>query len=68
MTVSTCSLPALPPEIGPEEVETGPSAVAAVTIAVAGTAQSADQAPPPATGTPRQAVRVKKAVKKKSKL
>jgi hypothetical protein len=63
-----CSLPTLPPGAGPEEVETGLSATAAVTIAVVGAAQSADQTPPPATGTPRRALRVKKATKKKSTL
>jgi hypothetical protein len=66
--VSTCSLPALPPGTEPEGVETGPSAAAAVTIAVAGTPPSADQASPSATGIPRRAWRVKKAAKKKSKL
>jgi hypothetical protein len=49
-------------------METGPSAVAAVTIAVAGTTQSAVQASPPAIETPRWALRVKKAAKKKSTL
>jgi hypothetical protein len=52
----------------PERVETGPSAIAAVTIAVAGTTHPADQALPPATGTPRRALRVKKSAKKKSTL
>jgi hypothetical protein len=41
---------------------------AAVTIAVAGTAPLAGETPPPATETPRQALRVKRAIKKKSTL
>jgi hypothetical protein len=49
-------------------VEAGPSAAAAVTIAVAGTPPSADQASLSATGVPRRAWRVKKAAKKKSTL
>jgi hypothetical protein len=40
----------------------------AVTVAVAGTAQQAGETPPPTTSTPRRALRVKKAVKKKSAL
>jgi hypothetical protein len=43
-------------------------ATAAVTIAVAGTAPQAGETPPPAMGMPRQAVRMKKAIKKKSVL
>jgi hypothetical protein len=66
--VSTCSLPALPPGTEPEGVETGPSAATAVTIAVAGTPPSADQASPSAMGIPRRAWRVKKAAKNKSTL
>jgi hypothetical protein len=49
-------------------MEMGPSAVAAVTITVAGTTQSAVQASPLATEAPRRALRVKKAAKKKSTL
>jgi hypothetical protein len=42
-----------------------PAAATAVTIAVAGTAPQAGETPPPATGTPCQAVQMKKAIKKK---
>jgi hypothetical protein len=81
LTVSICSPPAFP-EPGREEVGTGPSASAtgadpsasatgAVTIAVAGTAPPAGVTPLPAMGTMVEmpwAMRVKKAVMKKSSL
>jgi hypothetical protein len=47
---------------------TNPMASAAVTIVVAGTALEAGVTPPPTTSTPRRAMRVKKAVMKKSTL
>jgi hypothetical protein len=42
-----------------------PATTAAVTIAVAGTAPQADETPSLATETPRQAVQMKRAIKKK---
>jgi hypothetical protein len=45
-----------------------PSAAVAVTIVMAGNTPSTDQTPPPTTETPRRALRVKKAIKKKSTL
>jgi hypothetical protein len=45
-----------------------PATTAAITIAVAGTAPQADETPSPATETPRQAMRMKRAIKKKSVL
>jgi hypothetical protein len=68
LTMSSCSPSASSSRAEPEEERTGPSAAAAVTIAVAGTAPQAGETPPPATGTPRQAVRMKRAIKKKSVL
>jgi hypothetical protein len=68
LTFSVCSPPASPPQPEHQEMETDPAASAAVTIAVAGTAPSAGVTPPPTTRTPRQAMRVKKAVMKKSML
>jgi hypothetical protein len=81
LTVSICS-PSASPEPKHEEVGTDPSASAtgagpsasatgAVTIAVAGTTPAAGVTPLPATGTvveTLQAMRVKKAVMKKSSL
>jgi hypothetical protein len=64
--MSSCSPSASSTRAEPEEEETAPSAAAAVTIAVAGTAPQAGQTPPPAMGTPRQAVQMKRAIKKKS--
>jgi hypothetical protein len=52
----------------PEEERASPATATAVTIAVAGTAPQAGETPPPATETPRQAVRMKRAIKKKSVL
>jgi hypothetical protein len=46
-------------------VETDPASYATVIVAAAGTAPSAGVTPPPATSTPRRAMRVKKAVMKK---
>jgi nicotinamide mononucleotide (NMN) deamidase PncC len=46
-------------------VGSDPSATAAVTIAVAGIAPPAGETPTPATGTPRRALRMKKAIMKK---
>jgi hypothetical protein len=66
--VSSCSPSASPPRTEPEEVGSAPSATATVTIAVAGTAPPAGETPTPATGTPRRALRVKKAIMKKSVL
>jgi hypothetical protein len=65
---SSCSPSTSLTRAGPEEEETSPPAVAAVTIAVAGTTPQAGETPPPVTGTPRRAVRMKKAIKKKSVL
>jgi hypothetical protein len=65
---SSCSPSASSARAEPEEERTSPAAVAAVTIAVAGTAPQASETPLPATGTPRQAVLMKKAIKKKSVL
>jgi hypothetical protein len=62
---SSCSPSASPTRAGPEEEETSPPATAAVTIAVAGSTPQAGETPSPVTGTPRQAVRMKKAIKKK---
>jgi hypothetical protein len=67
MTFS-CSPSASSARAEPEEERMSPAAAAAVTIAVAGTAPQAGETPPPAMGTPRQAVRMKKAIKKKSVL
>jgi hypothetical protein len=64
--MSSCSPSASSSRAEPEEEEIAPSAAAAVTIAVAGTAPLAGETPPPAMGTPRQAVRMKRAIKKKS--
>jgi hypothetical protein len=49
-------------------METNPAASAVVTIAVAGTAPPAGETLPPTTSTARWAMRVKKAVMKKSTL
>jgi hypothetical protein len=68
LTVSTCSPSASSSRIWPEEVGAAPSAATAVTIAVAGTTPPAGETPPPATETPRQALLVKRAIKKKSTL
>jgi hypothetical protein len=68
LTVSTCSPSASSPKTEPEEVGAAPSATTAVTIAMAGTASPAGETPPPATETPRLALQVKKAIKKKSAL
>jgi hypothetical protein len=65
---SSCSPSASSARAEPEEEKTSPAAAAAVTIAVVGTAPQAGETPPSATGTPRQAVRMKKAIKKKSVL
>jgi hypothetical protein len=73
LTLSICSPPDSPPDPEREEVGTDPSASATgvVTIAVAGTAPPAGVTLPPAMSTvvetPR-ALRVKKAVMKKSSL
>jgi hypothetical protein len=64
--MSSCSPSASSSRAKPEEEETAPSTAAAITIAVAGTAPLAGETPPPATGMPRQAVRMKGAIKKKS--
>jgi hypothetical protein len=68
LTMSSCRPSASSSRAEPEEEETGPSAAAAVTIAVAGTAPQAGETPSPATGTLRQAIRMKRAMKKKSVL
>jgi hypothetical protein len=73
LTLPICNPPASPPEPEHQEVGTDPSvsATGAVTIVVAGTAPPADVTPPPATSTvdkTPQALRVKKAVMKKSSL
>jgi hypothetical protein len=68
VTASPRSRPALPVGAEPEGVKAAPSAAATVTIAVAGTLASADQAPPPTADVPRRAWRVKKAARKKSTL
>jgi hypothetical protein len=68
LAFSVCSPPASPPQPERQEMETDPAASAAVTIAVAGTAPSAGVIPPPTTRTPQRAMRVKKAVMKKSML
>jgi hypothetical protein len=52
----------------PEGGRASPAIAAAVTITVAGTALEAGETLPPATETPRQAVRMKRAIKKKSVL
>jgi hypothetical protein len=65
---SSCSPSASSDRAEPEEERTSPAAAAAVTIAVVGIAPQAGETPPPATGTPRRAVRMKKAIKKKSVL
>jgi hypothetical protein len=65
---SSCSPSASSAWAEPEEERTSPAAVAAVTITVAGTAPQAGETPPLATGMQRQAVRMKKAMKKKSVL
>jgi hypothetical protein len=62
---SSCSPSASFARAEPEEERTSPAAAAAGTIAVPGTVPQASETPPPATGTPRQAVRMKKAIKKK---
>jgi hypothetical protein len=62
---SSCSLSASSTRAEPVEERTTPTAAAVVTIAVAGTAPQAGETPPPATGTQRQAVRMKRAIKKK---
>jgi hypothetical protein len=73
LTLSACSPPASPLEPERQEMGTDPaaSAIGSVTIAVVGTAPPAGVTPPPATstmvGTP-QAMRVKKAVMKRSSL
>jgi hypothetical protein len=64
--MSSCSPSASSSRAEPEEEETTPAATATVTITVAGTAPLAGEAPPPAMETPRQAVRMKRAIKKKS--
>jgi hypothetical protein len=66
LTVFSYSPSASSSRAGPEEEETTPSAAAAVTITVAGTRPLAGETLPPATETPRQALRVKRAIKKKS--
>jgi hypothetical protein len=66
--MSSCSPSASSSRAEPEEEEEAPSATAAITIAVAGTAPLAGETPPSTTGTPRQALRVKKAIKNKSTL
>jgi hypothetical protein len=58
----------IPPRTELEEVEIDPASSVTMTIAVAGTAPSAGVTPPQATSTPRRAMRVKKAVMKKSTL
>jgi hypothetical protein len=68
LTMSSCSPSASSSRAEHEEEGTAPSAAAAVTVAVAGTVPQAGETPPPAMGTPRRALRVKKAVKKKSTL
>jgi hypothetical protein len=68
LMMSSCSPSASSSRAKPEEERTGPSAAAAVTIAVAGTAPQVGETPPPATGTPRQAIRMKRAMKKNSVL
>jgi hypothetical protein len=65
---SSCSPSTSSTRAEPIEERTSPTAAAAVTIAVAGTAPQAGETPQPATGTPRQAVRMKRAIKKKSVL
>jgi hypothetical protein len=64
--MSSCSPSASSSRAEPEKEETTLAAAATVTIAVAGTALLAGEVPPPATETPRQAVRMKRAIKKKS--
>jgi hypothetical protein len=68
LTMSSYSPSASSSRAEPEEERTGPSATTAVTIAMAGTAAQDGGTAPPATGTPRQAVRMKRAIKKKSVL
>jgi hypothetical protein len=68
LTFPVCSPPASPPRPGRLEMETNPTASAAVTIAMVGTMQEAGVTPPPTTSTPRWAMRVKKVVMKKSTL
>jgi hypothetical protein len=50
------------------EERMSPTAAAAVTITVAGTAPQAGETPPPAMGMLRQAMQMKRAIKKKSVL
>jgi hypothetical protein len=66
LTMSSCRPSTSSYRAEPEEEGIGPSAAAAVTIAMAGTAPQAGETPPPATGMPRQAIRMKRAMKKKS--
>jgi hypothetical protein len=68
LTMPSCSPSAYSYRAEPKDERAGPSAAATVTIAVAGTAPQAGETPPPATGTPCQAVRMKRAIKKKSVL
>jgi hypothetical protein len=63
---SSCSPSTSSARAEPEEERTSPATAAAVTIAVVGTVPQASETLPPATGTPRRAVRMKKAIKKKS--
>jgi hypothetical protein len=65
---SSCSPSTSLARAGPKEEETSPTAATAITIAVAGTMPQAGETPLPVTGTPRRAVRMKKAIKKKSVL
>jgi hypothetical protein len=68
LTMSSCRPSASSSRAESEEEGTGPSAAAVVTITVAGTAAQAGETPPPATGMPRQAICMKRAMKKKSVL
>jgi hypothetical protein len=65
---SSCSPSASSTRARPEEGEASPPTAATITIAVAGTTSQAGATPPPVTGTPRRAVRMKKAFRKKSVL
>jgi hypothetical protein len=65
---SSCSPSASSTRAEPVEERTSPTAAAAITIAVSGTAPQAGETLPPSMGMPRQAVRMKRAIKKKSVL
>jgi hypothetical protein len=66
LMTSTCSPSASSARAEPEGERASPATAAAITIAVAGIVPQAGETPPPATETPRQAVRMKRAIRKKS--